>query len=466
MTKLRALGRVLPIIVMAAAFLTVSCLRLIGGGRLAVEQDGSVPNDADEDSSSRDGAEADGAPADGDQEGPPVDGDGETAPCGAHREPCCVGGVCDPELTCSGVLCSCARYVESDEWRTCVLDAAGHVICWGDNTNGELGDPSVVGGSTRPVTVTNLPSVIDFDLGAFHGCAWTAVGEVYCWGLDEHGQLGDGSIGGARAVPEMVTGLPPVVALALGGYHSCALTQDDELFCWGINDEGQLGLGAAGYPEATPQLVGTFPGATSIAAGGFHTCVAAGGELWCWGRNDEGQIGNGSTGAGVPTQVLVAGLPVEISSVTGGDWHTCALGDDTNVYCWGGNALGQLGRGNTSPPEPNPDIVTGLADVIDLFAADDHTCAIDGSLDLSCWGDNLNGQIGDGIAGGERTDPTTVVDLPSVVDVAGGRRHTCGLTEVGDVLCWGLNSSGELGDGSTENRALPGPTIFDCSRTP
>jgi hypothetical protein len=185
--------------------------------------------------------------------------------------------------------------------------------------------------------------------GDAHTCALAGDGTVSCWGGDDFGQLGDGG-GADRPSPITVAlaGAPAggATAIAAGAQHTCALALDGQIICWGRGDAGQLGRSGDGVAGAGPGVVQGVPAASAIAAGGDHTCaVATDQTLWCWGANDQGQLGNGlEAPSGDPGQV--AGL-TQVVGVTAGAAHTCAWRKDGTVWCWGGNQSGQLGDGVT-----------------------------------------------------------------------------------------------------------------------
>ncbi|ACL23603.1 RCC1 domain-containing protein [Chloroflexus aggregans] len=339
---------------------------------------------------------------------------------------------------------------------TCALTSSGGVWCWGGNDSGQLGDGSYTDRST-PGAVSGLPSgVTAIAAGGAHTCARTSSGGVWCWGGNFYGQLGDGTTTD-RSTPGAVSGLPSgVTAIAAGNYHTCALTGSDGVWCWGDNFYGQLGDGTT-TNRSTPGAVSGLPsGVTAIAAGNYHTCaLTSSGGVWCWGRNDSGQLGDGTT-TNRSTPGAVGGLPSGVTAIAAGDYHTCALMSSGGVWCWGLNNRGQLGDGSYTDSS-TPVAVGGLpSGVMAIAAGNYHTCALTGSDGVWCWGTNSDGQLGDGTTT-NRSTPVAVSGLPSgVTAIAAGNYHTCALTSSGGVWCWGYNLSGQLGDGTTTNRSTPG----------
>ena len=344
--------------------------------------------------------------------------------------------------------------ISAGQYHTCALTTAGTVKCWGLNADGELGDGSHTS-KTKAVSVLGLTQqVVAVAAGGFHTCALTATGLVYCWGYNGSYQLGDGT-NVARIQPVAVSGLTNVAAIAAGGAHTCALTRAAEVKCWGNNGSGQLGHSDMNNTP-TPTVVSNLGDALAIAAGSGHTCalVAAGG-LRCWGANSSGQLGNGGI-TDTSTPVPVSGMPAVMAVATGGS-HTCALDTVGALKCWGYNAYGQLGDDSLSS-KVTPSAPSGLSSgAIAISAGETHTCALTTPGTVTCWGDNDFGQLGDGSPTG-RFMPTAVASLTSgVLSIKGGGRHTCALTSGGAAKCWGDNSYGQLGDGTKVVRTIPVP---------
>lgn len=329
---------------------------------------------------------------------------------------------------------------------TCAVTSDGVVSCWGSNAFGQrgTGGPSE---QTEPADVSGL------GLGAFavsggsnHTCALTSAGAAMCWGLEDQGLLGNGG-NTSQTAPVAVAGLNSgLVALSAGAAHTCAVTSNGAAVCWGSGDQGQLGNGDRADQDEPVQVSGLSSGVVSVAAGGRHTCaVSSEGAVLCWGDNAEGQLGYGGS-ADQDEPVGVSGLSSGVVAVAAGAYHTCAVTTQGAVLCWGWDNSGQLGNGIDSGSRRVPVAVSGLTSGVATVSANGaHACALTFEGAVQCWGDGRSGQLGDGQAS-NRTAPVAVSGLSSgVVSVSAGTRHTCALTSEAVVKCWGDGSSGQLG---------------------
>lgn len=297
-------------------------------------------------------------------------------------------------------------------------------------------------------------SITAIAVGGFHTCALLEEGNVKCWGLNTSGQLGDGSTTD-RSIPGEVTGLGDnIVSLAAGYYHTCALTSASGVKCWGNNASGQLGDGTQTFRSLPVDVSGLSSGVISITAGMYHTCaLTAGGGAKCWGANGWGALGDGTnTMRLVPTDV--SGLTSGVASLAAGYNHTCAVVGG-GAKCWGRNWYGQVGDGTTADCNTPVDVIDLATGVSSLAGGESHTCATLSGGGVKCWGANAFGQLGDG----NYADSHTPVDVNSltgiVVSLAAGRDHTCAAFPSGEARCWGANGYGQIGDGTTEVRSSP-----------
>ncbi|MCK7594613.1 hypothetical protein [Pseudomarimonas salicorniae] len=355
--------------------------------------------------------------------------------------------------------------VAGGSFHSCGRTREGRVRCWGANNQQQLGngvDPLPL--RLAPVDVAGLAlGAQAVAVGFDHSCAITASGGVKCWGYNQEGQLGDGSGQNQdRAVD--VSGLSAGVrALALGRKHSCALRDNGVVLCWGGNDEGQLGLGTTAAAPS-PREVSGLPGpARFIAAGQLHTCaVLQTGALFCWGLNNEGQIGDGTrSNRSRPTPVTSLGSGVD--RVALGTRHSCALRTDGSVACWGdaffGLLLGDGSEQDRLVPAPVPALAGGI---VDLSLGDSHSCVIGARGGVRCWGSNFLGAVGDN-SQISRPRPTPVAGLAAgATRIDLGIGHSCVVAPGGRVLCWGDNSFGQLGDGTLFGQARPQDVVVNA----
>ncbi len=339
--------------------------------------------------------------------------------------------------------------LDAGDGHSCVLTAAGVVLCWGRNGEGQVGTGSVSADIRRPTQVIETAAGNgSISAGVTGSCVVTAAGGVRCWGIREDASNG----AGIADVPKLTSG---VIAVSVGARHQCALTGSGKILCWGDNDLGQLGDGTR-KGRATPTAVAKLPGPVmAVAAGVTHTCaLTRAGGVVCWGRNAEGQLGNGGR-KDATTPVAVKGLTSGVRAISAGDSHTCAITDQGRIACWGSGGEGQLGN-RTTMSSRVPVTVVGLArGAVAVSAGSGHTCAITPTGGVACWGANDDGELGDGSTAGSAI-PVDVAGLAQASAIAAGSNHTCAATVAG-VSCWGINQSGQLGNGTRADSLTPQP---------
>ncbi|MGC4094747.1 MAG: hypothetical protein QM756_43880 [Polyangiaceae bacterium] len=273
------------------------------------------------------------------------------------------------------------RSVTSGYANFCAL-ASANVYCWGYNWNGQVGDGTTTE-RTAPVLV--LPSAAKLSTGLGHSCA-ISDGAAYCWGGNFYGAIGDGGTED-RLSPTAVASLPAeVTAVSTGEYHSCAIS-GGAVYCWGLNNSGQLGLGDANGSRTPAQVHSLAPRATAIAAGTRSSCAIVDGEVWCWGSNANGALGDGTTSdSSLP--VRVGGNQIrQASTVAVGLRHACASTPD-GIYCWGSNASYELGDG-TNIDKLAPVRVLGMNRPADSLSAGYANSCVTISGLAYCWGSNV-----------------------------------------------------------------------------
>jgi alpha-tubulin suppressor-like RCC1 family protein len=339
------------------------------------------------------------------------------------------------------------------QWHACVLVDGGGVKCWGYNGDGQLGNGTTKG-SVSPTDVSGLTNgVAMIAVGNSHSCALLESGSVKCWGDNIYGSLGDGT-NTDSLIPVTVSGLTSVMKIASSFYHTCTLLLNRSVKCWGDNGRGQLGDSTKINRYTPVDVIGLSSGVAAISVGGEHTCaLLESGVLTCWGANGSGQLGDGTTNdRWIPE--IDPGKNSRATAIVAGHFHTCALTESGEVKCWGGNEFGQLGDGTTNE-QHIPVKVQDLTDVIALAAGHFHNCALSENGTIKCWGWNVAGQLGDG-TNLDRLAPVNVSGLyGKAISITAGAAHTCALMENGGVKCWGQNYNGILGDGTEVDRYTP-----------
>jgi alpha-tubulin suppressor-like RCC1 family protein len=402
--------------------------------------------------------------------------------CGTNacKSGCTADADCTNGYFCDGGSCHLAAAAAAcGDGHTCAVLTDGRVFCWGSNSYGQLGNGTLGQGGPTPVQVTGLPKPAKaVSAGESHTCALLNDGSVWCWGYNVDGEVGNGVYLGAQdtcdgygnctgpmgqPTPVQVMGLPgAATAISVGSYHTCALS-GGKIYCWGINDSGQLGQTDLSS-KATATVVSSLSGVSAIAAGGWYTCAMVGsptGTIYCWGNNTSGELGDG----GYPPSPIVAtsvptmlGAVNSLLSLSAGSHSACALLGSSSLYCWGSNFYGQLGRGTDGV---NPGAFGVLAS--GSFAAtlakvgSENSCVLTKNGSVLCWGLNEYGGCGTGTASPNTAPnidaPGAAVVLPlSATDVAMGSvaPQSCAILKNGSVWCWGPNGTGALGNNTAQ----------------
>ncbi len=402
--------------------------------------------------------------------------------------------------------------VAAGSHHSCALDRGGHVYCWGDNTFGQLGSNTSTS-SRAPVQVADLGGVRTLDniiaitAGRDHSCAIDRNGHAFCWGDNAFGQLGDNTKTG-RAAPTSVVGvggtgtLGNITAIAAGYVHTCALDRTGHAHCWGSNNP-RNGTNASSESQSPVPILdaessGQIDHVMAISSGSDHSCALNGsGHVYCWGEyrtTSVVQVGNGGntrtlgnississgglstcasdtsgqvyhwgavSGSRLATKVLpvVSAMPNTPTAITVGAEHSCALNADGRVYCWGYNSRGQLGN-NTVTSSATPVQVVGTAgtgaleNITAISAGYRHSCALDVSKRVYCWGENNFGQLGDNTSN-RRLSPVQVAGttdtgtLENITAISAGFTQSCAVEATGRVYCWGNNEYGQLGNNTS-----------------
>lgn len=340
---------------------------------------------------------------------------------------------------------------------TCGLTSAGATYCWGNGDYGQLG----TGGGTEgvhltPVLVTGGLAFAQIRAGYDHSCGITVGGDAYCWGAMNYGALGNQSAeelcaygNPCRGTPLLVGGGLSFMRVSVGHRRLCGFAAGGTAYCWGWNDVGQMGTGVADSdPHPAPEPVSGGLTVSALTAGSRHACAVAGGLAYCWGDNRYGELGRGSIDTIFtphPAPDTVAGGRTFLS-LSAGTYHTCGVASDSSAYCWGVNDVGELGTGSSSVPLGLPVAVIGGLKFLSVTAGTDHTCGIAADSVAYCWGGNSGGQLGDGTTAAHAT-PIPVSGGLKFTVLAASRNFTCGVTTSAVAYCWGGNGQGRLGIG-------------------
>ncbi len=344
---------------------------------------------------------------------------------------------------------------------TCGLRPNGEARCWGENGQGQLGNNNMPNGSTSPSIVFGVNSAATLATMNGHSCVSRQDSQVRCWGAGGQGRLGNGETGDV-GLPVETTGISAADTVVTGGSHTCAVLNNGRLRCWGNNGQGQLGTGVIlsnptfdhQKSDVILQTGAPLQGVWEASLGSAFSCaVTRDNDAYCWGFNNNGQLGLGDNAAARRFATRVTALPPAYR-VTAGSNHACAIVVGGDVYCWGRGSEGQVGDGLTSD-RYSPTAVNLPEPAVSIAAGAFHTCAALADGQVYCWGDNGYGQVGQGSTGGHQATPAVVTGVSDVHVVVTGGDHSCALNRSGQVRCWGRNGAGQLGDGSNEHRSSP-----------
>jgi hypothetical protein len=357
----------------------------------------------------------------------------------------------------------------SSDWRsvsvgyrtTCGIRTTGRLYCWGADGLGQLGDGGTNTDQPLPVEVAgNATNWTAVSTNGGHTCGRRATGRLYCWGSDSDGQVGDGGTNTPRTTPTLVAGgITNWSSVSVGATHTCGRRATGQLYCWGSDHSGQLGDGGTDAPRITPRLVvGGITDWTSVSAGDSQTCARrATGHAYCWGYDADGLLGNGGADVNRGSPTLVAGGITNWASISAGDSLTCGRRATGQIYCWGSDSDGQLGNDGASVPRSIPTPVAGGGTWTSVTAGGNHACGRRPSGRLFCWGNDSSGELGDGGASMDRFTPVQVAGGATdwtVVDA--GVATLCARITSGRLFCWGSDGAGQVGDGGTNaNQGRP-----------
>ncbi len=349
--------------------------------------------------------------------------------------------------------------------------SSGAAYCWGRSNYGQLGNGNTNSYNTPVAVSTSIMSgaVTKISIGLDSACA-IASGQAYCWGRNNSNQLG--VFGSDRSSPialptSTMTGT--VTDISVGSRFACAVA-DSKAYCWGAGTNGQIGSGGTTSSYTIQAVTTTLMSGnvTAISAGSYHACAISSGQAYCWGNGSSGKLGNGvGSNSSVPVAVSTSIMSGVVSDISAGSrqsvssTHTCAIADGT-AYCWGENGNGQLGDGSTTSANTPVAVSTVEMDgeISDISAGDISTCAVEDGY-LNCWGSNATGQTGiqnygrSAVSSPYKISESADIDFMQSADsFSGGTNHTCAVID-GDAYCWGRNNYGQLGNGSNDDSNYP-----------
>ena len=364
--------------------------------------------------------------------------------------------------------------IAAGTYNGCAILENQSMVCWGDNEYGQLGDGTTTG-STVPiyVNVAANETPVEVTVGQVTACALMESGNIYCWGSGYYGKMGNGEPWNDDYVnTEMRQVLLPEgqggQTVSISGGHICTILDNGDVYCWGRGNQGQLGYGGTSNRNIPAKV--NLPGqrsAIAISTGTYMTCaITTDGMGYCWGENDEGQLGNGTTNSRRPTpaEVLFPSgyTPVSISA---GDDFACALMDNRKVMCWGENNDGRLGQGPLATDDETTPVWVSMENSETAHFLDIGTksaCMILDSGETKCWGTNEEGQIGQGDTDIDYySTPTEVNGNYDFVALSINSDTICAITSNAEGYCWGDNEAGQTGRGSIDtDEPTPGEILF------
>lgn len=371
------------------------------------------------------------------------------------------------------------KQLASGSAHSCAISYNGLVYCWGMNYDGQVGQAnpqnvlSPMQVDLREMSPTDAAQEVS--AGGNHSCVLSKLNNVYCWGDNSDGQLGNGRAIKTSSPTLVQNGQKPTSVnfkqIATGSYHSCGLTDNGQVYCWGRNSYGQLGDGLT-TNSSLPVLVKNGERDPNdwfidLSLGGLFSCaLTKTNKVYCWGSGAFGQIGNKhAVDSPFPTLVSTDKLhPGEyFLKIQSGESHVCGITNQSQVYCWGRGGDGQLATGD-SDNQLQPSLIqngelTSDQKIIDISAGDYHSCASTNSQKVYCWGLGRNGQLGS--RNSRRSNaPIEVVNgegesFDLAVRLTSGGAHNCLMSISHQIYCWGYGTNGRLGNGEIATQTAP-----------
>jgi alpha-tubulin suppressor-like RCC1 family protein len=352
-----------------------------------------------------------------------------------------------PNINAQKIYCGYAH--------TLAVKSDSTLWAWGSNSSGQLGNGNT-GSAWSPLSINGLGKITDVAGGYAHSLALKNNGTVWAWGDNSAGQLGDGSLN-QRTVAVQVFNLTGVINVAAGYYHSLAIKSDGTVWAWGNNSNGQLGNGTL-FGSVTAVKVNVLTGITDIAGGGNHSiALKNNGTVWTWGANINGQLGLGNESDQL-SPVQISGL-TNVIAISAGQNHSLFLKSDGTVWACGNNQYGQLGTGD-STVRLSPVNVVGLSGVVAIAAGSNHSMALKSDGTVWVWGYNGEGQLGNLTADPYAHPlPVHTLGVSTVTKISAGQTATAVKAD-GSLWAWGNNTNGQFGNGSDLNAPSAQLSLF------
>jgi alpha-tubulin suppressor-like RCC1 family protein len=358
-------------------------------------------------------------------------------------------------------------------YSTCAIYSNNRVYCWGSNSSNQLG----LGSSTklsytvRPNPVKGVPAQpVGISNGYSSACSILITGGISCWGSNPAGALGPKSLGkSAKSAQPSASLISPWVApsnQSTGSQHSCFRDNNATVKCLGTNNYGQLG-NASNTPSATPTQVAVLTGASAatrasqVVSGANHSCALLDNRnVKCWGVNNVRQLGTPTNSvAWVNSPVDVPALTNNVTQLASKADHTCAIHANGDVSCWGADSYGQLGDGTVAPFKGAVKVAGLGADARQVSTGVAHTCSLIKGGGVKCWGSNEFGQLGNGTAT-TSSKPVSVIGLPRPAnEISAGGYHSCARLDNGSIYCWGRGTKGQLGNDKKASSLTAAPVV-------
>jgi len=332
----------------------------------------------------------------------------------------------------------------SNNTQSLVLLNDGTIKAFGSNDQGQLGLGNVVNPISTPTLIPNLSNVKQISCGAQHSLVLLNDSTVKSFGNNYNGQLGLGNTTSPYNTPTLISGLSSIKQIACGGYHSLVLLNDGTVKACGQNTYGQLGLGNTNVGYTTPTLIPSLSNVKQISCGGSHSLALLNdGTVKSFGMNTNGQLGLGNITTPYTTPTLISSLS-NVKQIACGGNHSLVLLNDGTVKSCGQNGYGQLGLGNTTTYLA-PTLIPSLTNVNQIACGQSHCLVLLNDSTLMGFGDNQYGELGLGNKVTPQSTPILISSLTNIKQISCGMGHSLVLLNDSTVKSFGNNYNGQLG---------------------